>query len=212
MRDYDGDAEDTGDAERMPEIQWLSPRAYPSRPTEELNILIASDVLRGASPMAACMKHGIAPSRARRWFAWGAEAYAHDAGPADYHAPYVDLFLKVMQAMGHSSVPIQQEIRLLNPQWWLSHHPDTRVEWGGDAEQALLPQVPAEDMVDGGTAVSPPTSPIPSLEPASLRTVLKMLIEAGAGIPLTPHDDTSAGDATDASDEEATGTDGKQPT
>lgn len=155
--------------------EWFSPWSYPSRVDDALAIQIATEVAQGSTIAAAGMQYGVSPSRLTAWLKWGAEAYDRDAGPNDYHAAYLNLYLKVMQATGISSVTLQQELRRQNPTWWLAHHPEVRGEWGGDPYQKRLdaPDEPEE-------TVEAEVSTMPKLDAERMRNVLKMLLEGGA--------------------------------
>jgi hypothetical protein len=155
------------------QIEWASPWNYPTRVDDALATRIAELIAGGASFAAAAMHEHVMPSRFHRWMKWGDEAYQRDAGPEDHHAQYLNLFLKVGQAVAIAAVTAQQDIFLHNPAWWLSHHPELRAEWGGDSEQAIImPQTTVEADVPQITA--PPASV------DEIRHVLRTLAEAGA--------------------------------
>jgi hypothetical protein len=140
--------------------------------SEALAVAVAEEVVRGATVVSAAAKYGISRSKLMRWLDWGMVADAEGAGPEDTHAPYLDFFLKVLQAQGIASVRAQAAAFTYHPQWWLQNHPETRAEYGGDTSGQLLLAAPvgsaAEEVID------------PSLDEETMRQVLQTLIDSGA--------------------------------
>lgn len=157
-------------------IVWITPYAQRRTVTEELAIAVAEDVVRGATLLSAAAKYGISRSKLMRWLDWGMEADADGAGPEDIHAPYLDFYLKVLQAQGIASVRAQIAAATYHPQWWLQNHPETRGEYGGDVSGQLLLAAPTV----GGTEAVVVQDVTPDEE--TMRSVLRTMIEAGMAV------------------------------
>lgn len=163
-------------------VTWFSAWNYPTRVTEELSVSIAERILHGSSVMSACMAVGVAPSRARQWLTWGEEAYRRDAGPHDTSAPYLDFFLKVMQAAGLAGSIAQRTAFHLDARYWLSHSPEQRGDWGA-ATTPISPLLPAGAAVEAevGDASAAVTLPVP--DATTVRETLRTLYDIGAAVP-----------------------------
>lgn len=164
---------------------WFSPWNYPSRVSNELSVRIAEAVALGADLKAACMREGVAWSRAMQWLRWGEDAYRRDADGNDVRAEYLNFFLKVMQAIGEAAVPLQQQSRLESPPWWLTHNPEQRGAWGA-ANAISATGLPGTDEAIVESEAASPT-PLPRPTPESARTILRTLIKSGAAI--SPEED-----------------------
>lgn len=180
-------------------IVWFWPGNYPTRCNNTFCEDVALDVLNGASLSAAAMKRGVAPSRVKEWMRWGEDAYRRDANETDPHADYLNLFLKIMQAAGISGVNVQQYLHHHDPRFWLSHHPEHRIEWGDrttlDAAnpQALLLGTSNVVEVDAEVVEMEQLAP---LSTPDMRDALKTLIaSAPAALPsAAPVVDADASD------------------
>lgn len=163
-----------------PEFEWLSPSCYPSRVDDAMAKRIALAVRHGASVGAACMREGVSPSTWRRWLHWGEAAYRRDANDGDFQDQYLNLFLKVMQALGIVGVEAQQRIYQLNPTWWLTHNPDIRADW---VTQATA--VAGQNLIEAEVAkeATSEITQLPTPSPDTLRAALSTLIEGGALLP-----------------------------
>lgn len=138
---------------------------------------VAEDIVRGASLLAAAAKYGISRSRLMRWLDWGRDADARGAGPEDIHAPYLNFFLKTLQAQGHAVVRLQVAAATYHPQWWLENHPESRAELGRDSSGQLLLGAPATSASEATVVEADP-----SLTVEDMRSVLRTLIDAGAAL------------------------------
>lgn len=182
-------------------VVWIRPGNYPRACTAERAEQIASMILQGASPVAAAASIGVSRRRLRAWYQRGADAEREDAGSEHRDSPYLAFYLMVNQALGITTVRAQIRIREQAPQWWITHHPDTRGDFGGDAGDSLstLEEPPAE-FVEQDAATVAPTAP----SSGTMRDVLRTLIVAGAAQARTD-DDTTPNDRDEHDRDDAPG-------
>lgn len=167
--------------DELDDIHWFSPAHYYTRCPDDLATGIARDIVLGASWQMASAKYGVR-HRFRDWMRWGAEAAERDAGAEDSHAQYLNLFLKVQQAMGIAGVAAEQMMYRQRYDIWLQRHPEARVDWGdGNPNGSLL--LAAEAGTEEVVEAAPEAPTFEYKDPEEFRQVLKYLAEAGAAIP-----------------------------
>jgi hypothetical protein len=157
----------------------VGPFNAPTMCTPDLIGYIAAMVRDGASITGAAMACAIAPSRLRDWLKWGEQSYrAGNQGQTYDHAydVYLALYTQILQALGRARVSAEMEVFATAKGGWLSRSPDTRGDWGGDVEHAVLPEAPP---VIVESSAAPPAISIPDM-----RGVLKALIESGVALPI----------------------------
>ena len=178
--------DDGSDNRRVPQdipTNWASPWDYPVTVSNELAISIASHIARGASLNSAAMAEMVSPNRLRTWLRKGDEAYQMEVGPDHPLAQYLNLFLKVMQAIGFASVRLQAQVRLEAPGWWLTHNPQQKGDWSVVVNNRNVTDVLESDAtVESQVTAEPETPQLPKPNPEQVKSILRTLIEGGAAI------------------------------
>lgn len=164
--------------DQIASFEWLDPANYHTRCTNTVTVLVASDILMGASWQSATKKYGVR-HLALKWMKWGYEAAQRDAGPDDHYAPYLNWYLKLSQAIGFVETLAQQRTFREAPRYWLENNPESASDWtGAVGTLSVIDQASAE------TAEPVVTQAPVDLKASNVRTVLRMLIEAGANVKL----------------------------
>lgn len=192
--------------DQLSDFPWLSPANYHSRCTDAVTRLVATDILMGATWQSATKKYGVR-HRALEWMRWGYEAAKRDEGPDSNHATYLNWYLKLSQALGFVEAAAQQKLYRESPATWLRDNPEVASAWGVQAPAvSAIDQASVETVA--ATQANVATAPVDPKAP-NVRTVLRMLIEAGAAIPLSAEVDSATTiDAESPATQDGTGTHG----
>ena len=152
--------------------RYVGPATYTTACTPTLGYDIAEMVKAGSTLVASAAVFGISAGAVNKWFAKGKIAYDRGYGPDHLEAPYLDFYLKILQARGVSQALAQQAAYRDDPMKWLQANPETRAGWGnqGTNDDAIL-DVP--EKVDELPAAPP-------RDPERLREVVRHMVEAGA--------------------------------
>lgn len=191
--------------DQIASFEWLDPANYHTRCTNTVTVLVASDILMGASWQSATKKYGVR-HLALKWMKWGYEAAQRDAGPDDHYAPYLNWYLKLSQAIGFVETLAQQRVLREAPRYWLESNPESASDWtGAVGTLSLIEQAGSQTTDEAAVTQAPVEATAPNV-----RTVLRMLIEAGAAVKL-PDDQISQTNTTPTvvdADQNGTGTHG----
>jgi len=188
--------------DQLASFEWLDPANYHTRCTDTITVLVASDILMGATWQSATKKYGVR-HLALKWMRWGYEAAQRDAGPDDHHAPYLNWYLKLSQAIGFVEVLAQQRTLREAPRYWLENNPEAASDWTGSVGTLSLTEQAGNQPAEETTVTQ---APVEATVP-NVRTVLRMLIEAGASVK-PPETETNATPTVVDADQNGTGTHG----
>ena len=171
-------------------FEWLSPANYHTRCTDRVTIQVASEILLGATWQSATKKYGVRHF-ALKWFKWGFEAAQHDAGPDDTHAIYLNWYLKLSQAIGFVEAVAQQRTFREAPRYWLENNPEAASDWTTAVGGLSVIEQAGNQTSEEAAVTQAPVDP----RAPTIRTVLRMLIEAGAAVKLPDDATTTTVDA-----------------
>lgn len=166
-RDSSHNDDDSGES-----IVWVRPGTQYGC-TDSLALVVAEEIVQGATVIAAAAKYGIGRSKLVGWLQRGKDADDEGAGPEHRDQPYHNFYLHVLQAQGIAAVRAQQAAFKYHTQWWLQNHPEARVEFGGEAGSQLL-LAPPEPTAEAQVVVESHAPDEPTM-----RAVLRTMIESG---------------------------------
>lgn len=154
----------------------VSPSTYPTTCNSDVIAAMAFMLRTGASVAAAAAACGIPPSRVYSWLRKGREACERN-DEQDEQESYLACYLALSQAQAQAQVFASARVYNDAPDFWLTHHPDARREWGN------APALSEQEAVDAGTPSVDESASVVSVPPLSneeLAQVLSHLSEINA--------------------------------